>query len=389
MMLERYQLQEAVAGKQRVLQLCHSHYAPFQDVARQYVSLFPPERYAVTTVYLTGEADASVVEITGGAEVIFLQYQSRQIRGLKRPAIAAVRGICEERGIAFAIAHRYKAIYIASHVPGLFVVGIHHAFGDYRRFSRRFYVNRHRARIALLGVSNAVRDDVRGDLSGWPEPRIQTLYNRVDYGAMKQALLPRDRAREALGVEAGEFVFANVGRLHPDKDQRTLIDAFARVAAELPDARLLIVGKGKLHDALQAQIDHLQLGEQVRLTGPLPEVAPLYSGFDAFLLSSDHEPFGMVLLEAMAAGLPIAASDCGGASEVVGGSGLLFPLGDSVALAAAMRLIYRADEGQRMAWQAAMDARVEALFTLEAGARAFCSLDFVQQNLEGSGNDGQ
>lgn len=387
-MAERYRLQE-IKGEQRVLQLCHSYYAPFLDVSRQYVSLFAEDEVAVTTVYLTGAADSGVAAATGGAEVIFLQYDSREIRGLKRRAIAAVREICEARDIRFAIAHRYKAIYIASHVANLFVVGVHHAFGDYRRFSRRFYLNRQRDKVALLGVSNAVRDDVRGDLSSWPEQRIQTLYNRVDYGAMKRALRPRAEARADLAVTDDEFVFANVGRLHPDKDQGTLIDAFARVAAELPNARLLIIGKGKLHDTLQAQIDHLQLADRIRLTGPLPEVAPLYSGFDGFLLSSDYEPFGMVLLEAMAAGLPIAASDCGGASEVVGDSGLLFPLRDIGALAEAMRRIYHADWAQRQAWQAAMDARVEAHFTLEAGARVFHAMDFVRQHLGGLERDGQ
>lgn len=387
-MVERYQLQEAVSGQRHVLQLCHSYYAPFLDVARQYVSLFPEDHIAVTTVYLTGAADPEVAAQTGGSEVIFLQYSSRQIRGLKRKAIAAVRDLCGERSIEFAVAHRYKSIYIASHVQGLFVVGVHHAFGDYARFSRRFYVNHCRERVALLGVSNAVRDDVRGDLPSWPTERIETLYNRVDYGAMKRALLSREESRKVLGVAGEEFVFANVGRLHPDKDQRTLINAFAQVSSELSNARLLIIGKGKLHQSLQAQIDALDLGDRVRLTGPLPEVAPLYSGFDGFLLSSDYEPFGMVLLEAMAAGLPIAASDCGGAREVVGNSGLLFPLRDSTALAEAMRTIYHADEQQRAQWRQAMDDRVEALFTLSAGAKTFRSFDFVRQHLEVAERDG-
>jgi glycosyltransferase involved in cell wall biosynthesis len=158
--------------------------------------------------------------------VIFLEFSSRQIRGLKRAAIAQVRSICQQRGIRFAIAHRYKSVYVASHVPGVFVVGVHHAFGDYQRFSRRWYVDHQRQSLALLGVSDAVRDDVRSSLPRWSSQHIETLYNRVDFVAMKRALLPRQQARQQLGIAGDAFVFANVGRLHPDKDQKTLIAAF-------------------------------------------------------------------------------------------------------------------------------------------------------------------
>ncbi len=368
-------------GATTVLQLCHGYGQPFLDVARQTVSLFAGTRIVVTTVYLTGGADALVAEANGGDEVIFLEFSSRQIRGLKRAAIAAVTEICRQRDIHFAIAHRYKPLFVASHVPGLFVVGVHHAFGDYQRYMRRWYVNRRRENLALLAVSDAVRDDVRASLSKWPHPSIRTLYNRVDVEALQAALLPREQAREQLGLADDSFVFSNVGRLHPDKDQKTLIAAFATVADQLEKAQLLIIGSGRLQQELQQQIDQLGLQHRVRLTGPIPEAARLFRAFDAFILSSDHEPFGMVLLEAMAASVPIAASDCGGASEVVGDSGMLFPLGDTAALADCMRRLYSLDGASRSALARLMQERLQGLFSLQAGAETFWGFSFVKSRL--------
>ena len=370
-------------GATVIVQLCHGYGQPFLDLAREYGALFDRDGYRVITVYLTGPAEASVAAATGGDRVVFLGYTSRQIRGLKLGAILQLRRLCRQHGVRFAIAHRYKATYVASHVPGVFVVGVYHAFGDFRRRSRQRHVNARRDRIALLGVSDAVRDDLRASLPAWPPERIQTLYNRVDFHAMRRQLLAREEARDALGIARDAFVFANVGRLHPDKDQRTLIDAFAAVAEEMPDAQLLIVGEGRLRDALTAQIAALGLEGRVRLTGPVPAAARYFKAFDRFVLSSDHEPFGMVLLEAMVAGLPIAVSDCGGGPEVVGATGLAFPLGDSAALAQCLRQLYRLSAAECADWGRRMDERALRLFTPQAVADVFWALPFVRERLPG------
>ncbi len=77
--------------------------------------------------------------------------------------------------------------------------------------------------------------------------------------------------------------------------------------------------------------------ESVRFLGQVAGGRRYFKAFDLFALSSDHEPFGMVLLEAMAAGVPVIGTDCGGGREVVQGVGELFPLGDAAALAGALQ----------------------------------------------------
>lgn len=361
-----------------VLQLCHGYEPPFLDVARQYAGLFTDTPYKVTTVYLTGEYSNQVANESASDEVFFLENTSKDVRGLKRKQIKQLQRICEQKQFSFAIAHRFKPLYICSHIPDLFTIGVHHAFGDYQRKTRRWFVNRRQQRLALLGVSKAVRDDIRDCLPLWSPDRIQTLYNRVDYGQLKMNLVERDAARDFLGLTKEQYVFANVGRLHPDKDQATLIKAFAAVADQLPRAVLVILGKGRLESELKQQARALGIAKQVLFLGMVPDAAQYYKAFDSFVLTSDHEPFGMVLLEAMAAGLPIIASDCGGGKEVVEDCGQLFPLGDSHILATNMKSVYELTNAEREALIGKMDAKVIQNFSYQVVKEQFWQLPFIK-----------
>ncbi|MDR2092456.1 MAG: glycosyltransferase [Azoarcus sp.] len=317
-----------------VLQLCHGYSGPFLDVARQYAVLFRDTPFKVLTVYLTGEASEKVRTGSASDEVIFLGYSSRSIRGSKIGAIQAVRRIVVGRDCALVIAHRFKPVYVACLATSLPTIGVHHAFGDYRRLCRRLFAHLFRHRLALLGVSHAVRDDMRASLPSWPPARIETLYNRIDIETVQAGQRPRTASRAALGLPQDAWVAGNVGRLHPDKDQATLIRAFAYALPRLPAGSLLaILGSGRDEAALKTLAHELNVAESVRFLGQIPEAWRYFKAFDVFVLSSDHEPFGMVLLEAMAAGLPLICSDCGGGREVVEGIGELFPFGDAKSLA--------------------------------------------------------
>ncbi len=366
-----------ISKSKTVLQLCHSYGAPFADVARQWACLFEGSDFEVVTVFVTGEKDQDVAELVGG-KVIFLENTSKDIRGLKRKQIRQVADLHSQYKFSFAIAHRFKPIFIATHIPDLKVVGVHHAFGDYERFTRRWHANSKRNQLGLLAVSNAVRDDIRGQLSKFSSQRIETLYNRVDYQTLREGLIERDEARQALGLNEDAYVFANVGRLHPDKDQKTLIEAFARVAQELPESELVIIGTGRLESDLKAQAEATGLGDRIKLLGRVPDAWRYYRAFDSFLLSSDHEPFGMVLLEAMAAGLPLACTACGGGQEVVGDTGWIFPLGDSERLAEHMKDIAHQSGSALATIRQTMDRHVENKFTDKAVKAQFWQLPLIR-----------
>ena len=312
-----------------VLQICHSYYPPFLDCARQYAVLFKDTDYAVTTVYLQGEYSQAVVEGSASDDVIFLGYKSRDIGGLKLGAIRKISVIAKNKPFEFCIAHRVKSTYVALLATQLAVVSVHHNYNDYSRWSRRLLVNWYQARIVMLGVSNAVRDDLRRDLSSWPSDRIKTLYNHIDVPAVKAQMLPRDMARQLLNLPLAPRIFGNVGRLHHDKDQATLIKAFAKALPLLSGQNnLVIIGAGPLEQELKHLAKALAVENAVLFLGNVPNAKQYFKAFDVFVLTSDSEPFGMVLLEAMAAELPLICSDCGGGAEVVRGAGGLFTFGN-------------------------------------------------------------
>lgn len=320
-----------------VLQFCHGYDGPFLDCARQYAALFSGSQYKVCTVYLTGSPSDEVVRGSASDEVVFLDYHSRDIRGLKLDAIRRVRELVSGREFHFCIAHRFKPIYISLFATRLPVIGVHHAFGVYQRKMRRWFVRRFRARLLLLGVSDAVRDDIGRCLPGWDSAGLATLYNRIDVTAIQAEQLTREQARAHLGLPRDAWVVGNVGRLHPDKDQATLIRGFAAALPGLPDGSVLaIMGTGRLKDKLKDLAMRLGVANQVLFLGQVKHGRRYFKAFDVFALTSDHEPFGMVLLEAMAAGVPLLSTDCGGAKEIVEGIGPLFPLGDADTLATVM-----------------------------------------------------
>jgi glycosyltransferase involved in cell wall biosynthesis len=307
-----------------------------------------------------------------------MEYSSKAIRGLKLGAILQLRKIAASRDFAFCIAHRFKPVYIALLATRLPVIGVHHAFGDYQRRSRKLFAHLARWRLSLLGVSDAVRDDLRKSLPKWPTGRIQTLYNRIDVDQLQASLLSRNEAREELGLSPDAWIVGNVGRLHPDKDQATLLRGFAQALPNLPEnSQLVILGKGRLEQDLKELAMELGIGGQVLLLGQIPQASRYFKAFDVFALSSDHEPFGMVLLEAMAAGVPLAATSCGGAKEVVEGVGVLFPLGDDARLAQGLTHLSTLDAEQRQACAELMLQRLRERFSDAAVQDVFWRLPQV------------
>jgi glycosyltransferase involved in cell wall biosynthesis len=333
----------------------------------------------VVTVYLTGEPSEEVAQATCSDEVIFLGYKSSQVRGLKLKAIAEIRKILARGTFKFCIAHRSKPTYVALLASQLPVISIHHNYDDFGRFTRRLLVNLFRNRLLLLGVSDSVRDEMRASLPKWPASHIETLYNRIDVPAVQSQFLPKEAAREFLGLRQDSWIVGNVGRLHHDKDQATLLRGFHKALPSLPDNSLLVImGKGPLENALKKLAHDLGIAASVVFTGNVPDGKKYFKAFDVFALTSDHEPFGMVLLEAMAAGLPLICSNCGGGAEVVQDVGRLFPLGDHDVLATCILDEYNNKDSTHVT---KILQKLQDRFSDEAVRERFWNLSFVKRIL--------
>ena len=164
---------------------------------------------------------------------------------------------------------------------------------------------------AIVTVSAALRTALVK--LGADAARISVLRNGVDLAAF--APIDRAVARERLGLPIEGRVIASVGRLVPLKGHALVIDALAT----LPGVTLLIAGSGPEEAPLRAQAQRLGLAERVRFLGQLTHdlLPPVYGASDALVLASSHEGWANVLLEAMACGTPVVATDVGGAREVI------------------------------------------------------------------------
>lgn len=145
--------------------------------------------------------------------------------------------------------------------------------------------------------------------------------------------------RRALGVADDEVLIGCVANYQPVKRHDLLVDAFACLHREGLKVRLLLVGEGPLRGELQRRIDGYGLEGYAQLYGSVTDPRPLYSVFDLVVQSSRSEGLPNALLEAAAAARPIVATAAGGSEEIVidGETGLLVPINDADALAAAIR----------------------------------------------------
>jgi glycosyltransferase involved in cell wall biosynthesis len=123
------------------------------------------------------------------------------------------------------------------------------------------------------------------------------------------------------------------GRLSPDKNFPFLVRAFARIAAK--EARLVILGEGPTRRAIEAEVRDLGLSGRVELPG-YRDPASYYAQASCFAMTATRETFGLVIVEALAAGLPIVTTDSGGPTEIGGDLVAVVSQGDEAAFAAAL-----------------------------------------------------
>jgi len=161
----------------------------------------------------------------------------------------------------------------------------------------------------------------------------EVIYHGIDADRFE----PENKAesKRRLGYKETDFIVLFVGKLHPVKDPLTLVRSIYRVVKTNPNVHLVMIGAGELYHEVENEVLGLNLLNHVKLLGEVNDVKLRiwYSAADLFVLTSVSEAFGMTLLEAMASGLPVIASNSGACPEVVGNAGIIFDQGDHVSLA--------------------------------------------------------
>ncbi len=332
-------------------------------------------RYSVTvcTLYDIGDIGREMEE--SGIEVVCLQKPKDRfdwtiIRDLYR--------LIKEKNIKIVRTHRYNAnLYgrVAALLAGVpcIIASVHNIYQRDRKLNRRI-VNHLLSRLTdkVVAVSETVkRDIVRYDAV--PDGKVQVIYNGIDMSRFSAA--DGSTVRKEFGLSAACRVIGTVGRFTDQKGHRYLVEAAAEVMERHPDVVLLMVGDGALKGELTASAERLHIADRVIFAGWRRDIPALLDAMDIFAFPSHWEGLPNAVIEAMAMGKPIIASDILPVREVIASEqdGILVPPGDSHALAGAIASlladrVYAANMGSHVR------ERARANFSIDATVGAYVAL---------------
>jgi len=187
----------------------------------------------------------------------------------------------------------------------------------------------------------------------FPREKAVVVYNGIDTAPYERLDARRDVLRASLRDQIGAArtapVVTLVGELNARKGQQHVIEAAPKIVARHPQARFLFVGEGDARQAIETAIRERGLGDSFTLTGFRDDVPEIVAGSDVLILPSSVEGFGYVLVEAMAAAVPVVASNASSIPEIVQDdvNGYLHPVGDAPAISAAIDRLLASPEKAR------------------------------------------
>ena len=214
----------------------------------------------------------------------------------------------------------------------------------------------------IISVSDAVRRELLAKRIGRPE-RHTVVPLGLDLEPFLAVSGYRGILRAELGLAPGDLLVGIVARLVPIKRHEVFLQAVKRIAERIPNCHFLVVGDGERRSELEDLVWHLGLGKRVRFLGWRADLPEIYADLDVVVLSSRNEGLPVSLIEAMAAGRPVAATRVGGVADLMedGMTCLLVPPGESGALAEAIMALLGDPERRRVMGEAGRK-RVGAAF---------------------------
>jgi glycosyltransferase involved in cell wall biosynthesis len=277
---------------------------------------------------------------TGLVNLLFIL---RKFYNLTKPDIVHIQYLAP--GLTSVIAaklSRIKMIFVTSHVAGS------HIYGTKAKLM---------ITVALLlstkfiCVSRGVENFWFGQLDSFDfllqtSRKHLTIYNGIDVNLIQSQLetVNKSNLRQSLGISESTILLGSVGRLAPQKGHSFLLHAFQIFLKKYPNSMLMIIGEGPNLENLKALAQELEVDQAIIWIGKLSqsEVFKYYGIMDLFTMPSLYEGFGLAAAEAMAAGVPVVASNIEGLNEIVvhGKTGYLVKPTDHVALADAMFSVF-------------------------------------------------
>jgi L-malate glycosyltransferase len=331
-------------------------------------------RLAPVVICLDGIGQLGEQMLAEGVPVVALARRPGLDVHVSRRLAAELR----RRRIEVVHAHQYTPFFYSALAKAQLLGRVHLIFTEHGRHYPDLVSRRRRLvnRVALArfadDITGVCRFSVRSlaDVDGFGGRSLAVIENGIDVPPM--SAVSRQTLRAQLGLDADRRYIACVARFHPVKDHRTLLRAFARVAAVRRDTDLLLVGDGPLRSELEKEVRAVDLHDRVRFLGVRHDVSTLLQAVDVFALTSISEAASITLLEAMAAAVPVVVTDVGGNNEIVqaGLTGELVPRGDADAAAYAL-LSLLGDASTAAAMGSAGRRRVEHAYRLDDTVRRY------------------
>lgn len=234
-----------------------------------------------------------------------------------------------------------------------------------RKYIQKFFFNR---ADYLLSVSDVLAKEITETI-GLKEHKFRTILNGVDVDKFSPDPAQRSASRSELNFDEKDFIFGTVGRPKEVKNQQLMIHALQKILPKYPRAHFVIIGDTPLNSMvgeLKSLAEKLGVSGNVHFLGTREDIPRYLNAFDSFVLPSLREGCSNVLQEAMASGIPVAASNVGGNPELVipQETGLLFDVHDLDSFVSGLEFLI---ENPQIRNQFAQNARNRAVseFSLE------------------------
>ncbi len=355
-----------------VLQLCGSDLAPFQALCDAHAKALGELGAKVTTVFME---PSCLPHKTMAGRVEYLDLPPGFHR---RDALRSLRSKYARTDWQFVLCHRYKMMRIgAALLPRgehHKILALAHEFGYFRRWQRVWHQRLLLPNVQFAAVSSAVADDMQQ--ANPAIGKVLVLPNAIDMTELRAAQLERQTARTALHLPQDGYYLGYIGRLHYKKEPGLALEAFANVVDQLPArASLVMVGDGDLAVALKTRAYELGISNRVYWLGQVPDAARYIHAFDQLLFTTGpKEAFGVALLEAMSANVPVVCADSPGPRSVLGDAGIYYRTGDLASLVAALRQSAAMAPEAAAIMQCRARERAEACFGVPALAANYARL---------------
>ena len=222
----------------------------------------------------------------------------------------------------------------------------------------------------MIAISKVIEKNLLATHPLGPE-QVGIIHHGIDLGRFVPDAERRNAVRAEFGIREDELVVGIVGRLQESKGHLQFLEVAQRILPDFPGTRFVVVGEATRGEDEEANIildkfEKAGLGDRLILTGYRDDVPDVLGAMDLFLFPTHSEAFGLVIVEAMAMGVPVVSADCDGVPDIVvhGETGFLVPPTDVQGLTGAVAELL-GDEGKRLAFGEAGRARARELFSEE------------------------